>query len=348
MAIIGAKAGVSKNTVSLALRHDPQIPPKTRERIERIARDLGYAKNPVVAQLMVELRKTHPAGYQRTFALLNANLDPKAFKEHPTIPAYVEGCRRRATQHGYKLDEFWLHDPQLYGEQLNRILRARGIRGVIVVGLMKDNRLPPGFSVTWQHHAVVVTGVRTHEPTLSFASVDHHALMLETMESARRLGYQRPALVLEENIDRLVEGRFSAGFWTGQQALAEGARIPGFYAVEAARAEPSTFHAWFRKHRPDVILTLHTVVREWLADIGVHAPRDIGLIQLERRRGCEDWAGMEQHNDLTGEAAVDMLVTLLHNNETGVPLFPRATLIGGSWMDGTTVRPAESRVALSV
>ena len=78
MAIIAEKAGVSKNTVSLALRHDPQIPPHTRKRIAKIAKSLGYTKNPVVAQLMTELRKAHPAGYRRTLALLNANLDQRA------------------------------------------------------------------------------------------------------------------------------------------------------------------------------------------------------------------------------------------------------------------------------
>lgn len=338
MSTIAARAGVSKNTVSLALRHDPQIPAGTRERIERIAREMGYAKNPVVAQLMTELRKAHPAGYRRTFALLNANLDPQAFSTHPTVPAYVAGCRRRAALHGYGLDEFWLHDPALYGDRLNRVLRARGIRGAIVVGLMKENRLPSRFSVTWQRHAVVVTGVRTREPTLAFACSDHHALVLEAMERARRLGYRRPALVLEETIDRLVDGRFRSGFWYGQQALSEADRPPGFYEVEAARADRGGFDSWFREHQPDVILTLHTVVREWLAALGAQAPRDVGLIQLERRRGCEDWAGMEQHNDLTGEAAVDMLISLLHNEEIGLPAAPRATLIGASWTDGATVR----------
>lgn len=338
MSTIAERAGVSKNTVSLALRHDPQIPAGTRERIEKIARELGYAKNPVVAQLMAELRKTHPAGYRRTFALLNANLDPEAFTRHPTVPTYVAGCRRRAALHGYGLDEFWLHDPALYGDRLNRVLRARGIRGLIVVGLMRENRLPSRFSVTWQRHAVVVTGVRTHEPTLTFACADHHALVGDALERARQLGYRRPALVLEETIDRLVGGRFSSGFWCGSRALPETDRLPGFYAVEAARADPARFASWFREYRPDVILTLHTVVREWLADLGVVAPRDVGLIQLERRRGCADWAGMEQHNDLTGEAAVDMLISLLHNEEVGLPAAPRATLIGASWSDGVTVR----------
>ena len=337
MSTIAARAGVSKNTVSLALRHDPQIPADTRARIEGIARELGYAKNPVVSQLMTELRKAHPAGYRRTLALLNANQDLHAFTRHPTIPAYVAGCRRRAAQLGYTLDEFWLHSAELYGERLNRILRARGIRGVIVVGLMKENRLPSRFSVTWQNHAVVVTGVRTREPTLSFACVDHHALVLEAMEQARLLGYRRPALVLERGIDHLVDGRFGAGFWTAQQALPEAERVPAFLDVEAARGETELFHAWFRAHRPDVILTLHTVVREWLEAAGLRAPRDLGLIQLERRRGCEDWAGMDQHNDLTGEAAVDMLLAALHNDEPGFSTIPRATLITASWAEGATV-----------
>ncbi len=336
MSSIAARAGVSKNTVSLALRHDPQIPASTRARIEKIAAVLGYAKNPVVAQLMTELRKAHPAGYQRTFALLNANLDASAFTRHPTIPAYVAGCRRRAAFLGYGLDEFWLNDPELYGEQLNRILRARGIRGVIIVGLMNDNRLPPRFSVTWQHHAAVVTGVRTREPTLAFACVDHHALVLQAMEHARQLGYVRPGLVLENTIDRLVDGRFSSGFWVGQQGLPATERIPGFYAVEAARHDQTAFYAWFEQYRPDVIFTLHTVVRDWLSALGIKAPRDLGLIQLERRRGCADWSGMEQHNDLTGEAAIDMLVSLLHNEAMGLPVSPRATLIGASWASGNT------------
>jgi LacI family transcriptional regulator len=338
MSTIAARAGVSKNTVSLALRHDPQIPAGTRARIEAIARELGYAKNPVVSDLMAELRKAHPAGYRRTLALLNANQDLHAFTRHPTIPAYVAGCRRRAAQLGYTLDEFWLHSADLYGERLNRILRARGIRGVIVVGLMKENRLPPRFSVTWQNHAVVVTGVRTREPTLSFACVDHHALVLEAMERARQLGYRRPALVLERGIDHLVDGRFSAGFWTAQQSLPEPDRLPPFLDLEAARAEPARFHGWREAARPDVILTLHTVVREWLEAAGQRVPRDLGLIQLERRRGCLDWAGMDQHNDMTGEAAVDMLLSALHNEEPGLPVAPRATLIGASWTDGATIR----------
>jgi LacI family transcriptional regulator len=338
MSLIAAKAGVSKNTVSLALRGDPQISVPTRQRVEKIAASLGYAKNPVVAQLMVELRKAHPAGYQRTLALLNANQDARAFTRHPTIPAYVEGCRRRAAFHGYKLDDFWLHDPDLNGDRLNRILATRGIRGALVVGLMKENQLPQTYAPVWENIATVVTGVRTRNPTLPFCCVDHHALVLQAMEQARALGYARPALAVDARIDRLVEGRFSSGMLIGQQALPARQRIPAFLEIDAARKDPAVFEKWLRRHEPDVIFTLYNVVRAWLETLGRRIPQDIGLIQLERRRDNRDWAGMDQHNDQTGEAAIDMLVAMLHNNESGVPAFPRATLISGTWVPGATVK----------
>ena len=48
---------------------------------------------------------------------------------------------------------------------------------------------------------------------------------------------------------------------------------------------------------------------------------------------------MNQHNDAVGEAAVDMVVGQIHRNESGIPPYPRATLIGASWVDGQSVRP---------
>ncbi|MDR2675495.1 MAG: LacI family transcriptional regulator [Opitutaceae bacterium] len=338
MAAVAAAAGVSKNTVSLALRGDPQIPAATRARIEAAAGALGYTRNPVVAELMGELSRSRTAGFRRTLALVNANEDERAFERHPTIPHYVAGCRERGAALGYTFDVFWLHDPELDGARLRRILQARGIRGIIVTGLMRGNVLPERFAGLWPGFPCVVTGVRTRGPTLPFCCVDHHELVVEAVERVLRLGYRRPALVVDGVIDRLVDRRFSAGMWVGQQALPAARRVAGFYEVQAARERPGLFENWFRRARPDAILTLNRRVREWLGRLGVEAPRDIGLVQLERRRGTMNWAGMDQHNDIAGAAAVDLLAGMLQGHEGGVPAFPRATLIGGSWCDGATVR----------
>lgn len=341
MASVAKAAGVSKNTVSLALRGDPQIPPATRKRIAKIAEKLGYRKNATMAHLMAELRRTKGPRFQASLALLNANHDREAFTQHPTVPAYVEGCRRMAERMGYAVDEFWLHEPELDGARLNKILRARGIRGVIVVGLMRENILPVGYAETWAEFPTVVTGVRTREPAMSFACADHHILGVRAFEKALDLGYRRPALVLDEEIDRLVEGRFSAGVDIAARGVPLANRTEPFYKVREAMVDPELFRQWFAREEPDVLLTLYNVVRPWLAQMGLSVPKDVGLIQLEWRAGSPEWAGMNQRNDLVGEAAVEMLISMTHRQEKGVPEFPRATLIGSTWVDGETVRKVD-------
>lgn len=339
MADVAKAAGVSKNTVSLALRGSPRISANTRQRIAETARLLGYQLNPTVAHLMAEMRKNQTPGFQATLAMMNANEDPEAFSHHPTIPAYVMGGRTRAAQLGYRLDEFWLHQPEMPAARWLAMLRARYIRGIVMVGLMHRNRLPAHLAPLWQEFPVVVTGVRTREPALSHACCDHHSLALVSFEKAVELGYRRPALVLDGVIDQLIEGRFTAGFLAGQSRLQPyNRRIEPFFEVAAAREDRSIFFRWLEKSRPDVIFTLYHEVRHWIEEAGKRVPEDIGLIQYEWRSDHATWAGMNQRNDLVGEAAVDMLVSMIHRHEQGVPEHPRATLIGSHWVDGETVK----------
>lgn len=329
---IARAAGVSKNTVSLALRGDSQIPERTRSRIAEIAEQMGYRRNPVVGELMARLGSAGPNRFQSTLALFNGHHDPQAFTRHPTIPVYVAGCRRRAEALGYKLDEFWLHDPAFTGDRLARILKTRGIPGGVIVGLMKENRLPPHFMPVVESFPLVVTGVRTRDPALSFACVDHHMVALRAFEKALELGYRRPALVLDREIDDLVEGRFSAGFRTGQQLLPGKRRLPPFFEIAEARRRPRLFRDWLTPAKPDVIFTLYNEVAAWVRGAGFDVPRDIALIQYEWREKHPEWPGMNQHNDLTGRAAIDMLIGMIHRGERGAPDFPLATLIGPTWV----------------
>ena len=335
---VAQAAGVSKNSVSLALRNSPEIPSKTRRRIALLAKKMGYRKNPTVAHLMAQLRKDAGGGYKATLALINAHHDREAFIKHPTIPSYVEGCRRRAALSGYSLDEFWLHEEGLDGVKLNRILRSRNIRGVIIAGLMNDNHLPERFLTTWKKYPSVVTGVRTRDPALPFACTDHHILAMHAVENALRLGYRRPGLVLDSTIDRLVEFRFTSGYLTSLGQIPESNRVKPFHNVTEARHDQSLFKCWYAAERPDVILTLYHEVRRWLGGMDLKVPEDIGLIQLEWRPDHRHWAGMCQHNDIVGEAAVEMLISMIHHDETSITQFPRATMIGSSWVDGATVK----------
>lgn len=344
MAQVAELAGVSKNTVSLALRGSPRIPLETRERVESAAKALGYQRNAAVGVLMAELRRSGSARFEATLALLNANEDPEAFRKHPTVPVYVAGARKRAAELGYGLDEFWLHDPAISGKRLASILRARGIRGVLVVGLLQTNRLPERMRSLWEEFPAVVTGVRTRSPELSFAGSDQYSLALKAYEQAWHLGYRRPALVLDPVIDSLIDGRFTAGYLIGQQQWRGGEDpIPPFTRIAEARKDPACFHQWLKETKPDVLFTLYHEVERWLSAANLKAPKDIGLIQYEWRSQRPHWAGMNQRNDLVGEAAVDLLVSMIHHGDQGVPERAIATQVTSQWVMGKTVRAMRKR-----
>lgn len=342
--MIAQKAGVSRTTVGEALRPgSTAVSPALRERIRRIAVEVGYRKNPVLSELMAHLRRNQVHSFRGQLALVNANADREAFRKHPTIPTYVTGAERRAATLGYNFDQFWLHDPTLSGAAWLRIFRARALKGVLIVGLMDQATLPDSLREVWKQFPTVVTGVRTRNPVLSFACVDHHALVMAAFEKAIELGYARPALVMDPTIDGLVEGRFTAGMLMSQTKIPEKQRLPIFSDVAAARKDPAVFGRWLKQHKPDVILTLYNVVFDWLAAAKWRVPDDIGVIQLEWRANRPEIAGMNQHNDIVGEAAVDMLIHKIYHHEFFDESFPRATLIGATWMDGPTVRPQKAK-----
>lgn len=338
LADIARATGLSKNAVSLALRGDAQIPETTRVRVRRAADKLGYEPNALVSHLMAQLGASRTRRFRAKLALVNANRDRDAFRLHPTIPTYVAGCEARAAKLGYGFDRFWLHDPALTAERFARILTARGIKGVVLVGLMDTNRLPEALRPIWERWPTVVTGVRTRDPALAFASVDHHELVLTAFEQVRALGYRRPGLVLDDVIDRLVERRFSAGYLTAQRELLEADRLPIFGQVPRDDVPPPEFRVWLDRFRPDVLFTLYNSVLSWLAACRRAVPAEIGVVQLEWRASRPEIAGMNQHNFVAGEAAVDMVVNQLHHGEVGVPEFPRATLVGATWVAGGSVR----------
>lgn len=339
MAHIAAAAGVSKNTVSLALRGSARVSQKTRAAVERCATALGYTRNAAIGCLMAEMRRTGSARFNATLALLNANEDKHAFQTHPTLPVYIAGARRRAELLGYALDEFWLHDPKISGERLAGILRARGIRGALVIGLLQTNQLPNRMACIWEEFPAVVTGVRTRNPELSFAGADQYSLALRAYEMAWSIGYRRPGLVLDPVIDTLIDGRFTAGFLIGQQNFRpRGARIQPFTQIAQARKNLQCFQSWLNRSRPDVLFTLYHEVEDWLTRCGYNIPKDIGLIQYEWRAQRSHWAGMDQRNDLVGEAAVDLVVSMIHNGVRGIPKQPIATQVTSQWVEGKTIR----------
>lgn len=337
-------AGVSNATVSLALRNHPRIRPEVRERIQRMAAEAGYQSNPLVANLLVQLRASKASGYQSTLGLLYLGPEVGLLSTEPTFQSWIKGCRDRASALGHGLDQFSLFEPGLSPGRLARILYARNIQGVVVIGPFEKCVIPRELDPIWERTAAVVIGVRPEHPALAFVSNDQFSTAVRAVKEVVRLGYRRPGLCLHPDVDDWVEDRFSGGFLAAQRKLPAGNRLPPFDYPTPGQdpAAVARFKAWVRTHRPDVIVTVHREIESWLRSMDIRVPRDMGLVHLDRTDNVA-WAGIQQNSELVGRAAVDMVIGQLHRNEYGVPPFQKCMFISGNWVPERTVRAMPAR-----
>ena len=120
-------ADVDVSTVSLSLNQHPRIPEKTRERIRAIATELGYRPDPALSSIAASRwsSRTSESG-----VVLGFVVDQFATAE-PELKLYEEGVGLQAQTLGYRHDIFSLSEyPSV--ESLQRVIRARGIRGLVV------------------------------------------------------------------------------------------------------------------------------------------------------------------------------------------------------------------------
>ena len=332
-------AEVSNATVSLALRNHPRIRPEVRERIQRIAALAGYKSNPLVANLLVQLRASKTTAFQSTLGLLYLGPEVGLLSAEPTFQSWVKGCRDRASALGHGLDQFSLFEPGLSPGRLAKILYARNIQGVVVIGPFEKCVIPRELDPIWERTAAVVIGVRPERPALAFVSNDQFSTAVKAVKEVVRLGYRRPGLCLHPDVDDWVEDRFSGGFLAAQRKLPCEDRLPPFdYRTPAQEPKAhARFKAWMKSQRPDVILTVHREIESWLRSMGIRVPRDMGLVHLDKTDNVA-WAGIQQNSELVGRAAVDMVIGQLHRNEFGVPPFQKCMFIGGNWVFGPTVK----------
>jgi DNA-binding LacI/PurR family transcriptional regulator len=78
-------------------------------------------------------------------------------------------------------------------------------------------------------------------------------------------------------------------------------------------------------------------MEKWLSRPGKKRSH-VGLVSLDVTAIHPDWAGIEQHSDEIGKAAVDLLLGKLRASEKGIPAVPRTLQVHGQWREGRTVR----------
>jgi LacI family transcriptional regulator len=338
---IAAVAGVSHVTISRALRNDPSIPPPTARRLQQLAQRLGYRPNPLVSALLSQVRARKPRADQTVIAYLNTWWPREAWETCNTKTGQYRGAERRAAELGFRLENFWLREPSMTMPRLAEILRARGIRGVLI-GPLQHQREPIDFP--WADFTVATIGYSLHEPAIARACHAHFRGMYRAMDELIARGYERVGYITSRDFEERVNSLWGAAYRFNQHRLVTRDRIAPL--VFPGEAERGPLERWLATTKPDAVINALPGVFELLTDLGVRPPKSVGFVHLDlplhlNRAGV---TGIDQLWEIVGASALELVANQLYTNTQGVPRHPVTQLIEGVWVEGRTVaeRPEQA------
>ena len=323
--------GITHGAVSLALRNSPRIGEATRKRVQALAQEMGYQPNSMAAGLAQLKRNSTVKPIHAALAWLNFWPDSKKLRSYTEFDSYWQGARACAEKFGYRLEEFVCNDlPSL--PRLAKVLNARGISGILV---------PPGpldehwKDFHWEHFAAARLGRPSKGLPLHAVTSDQAMNTILAFDSARAKGYKRIGFVG----NRWRGWMFGAGFlWAQQTDHLTYESLPPFLFEDNCNSDETeqALAAWLEKTKPDAILTERPELMKMLEKAGHRVPEDIGVATLSML-DCPIAAGINQNPAEIGRIAILLLVSLINDNDRGVPANPREILIKGSWVDGSSL-----------
>ena len=331
---LARQLGVSQSTVSRALRDDPRVSESTRRRVRDAAAAADYRRNPVMAELMAELRRRGNR-YRGNLAWISNFQEPDHWRTAPYLQEIFIGATKQAEAMGYLLDEISV--PALGGsdQAVERVLKARGIRGLVLSGVIPPEK---PLKLAWRNLAVILIAHDMADTHFARVDEDDFGNKLLAHREARRLGYDRPAYVQTmwngREDDR--DGIEHASGW--RTAAGDPASYLALDPADSHRFK--RFAAWFREFQPDALLINDHGLLPHIQTL-TRSAAPIGLMHAHAvvHRPAENWAGLDCRQSILGATAVQMLVTRLEHHQFGPLDYPVETQVGGRWVAGASMPP---------
>jgi len=327
---VAQAAGVGVATASRALSGRPRVSELARQRVRKAADDLGYRPDPLLAAL--GSRKFRQSESRRGLGIALLNRVP------PGVGAakfYQEGVHRRAEALGYRVVPY---DCQDFGtlEPLHKEFRSLGIGAAILTPWHDGFDLLEDFD--WGDLVVVQSGRSWKRTAFECVRDDVYAGVLAVWEQALERGYRRPGFVLYRHAPMHPDDfdREAAAAQCLRLAGMEGEQLLLVHEVQ----EPfeKALLRWFRKSRPDCIITMPHGVLFYLRRHGLLENYQPGYLSLstDLASNHNNLTGLGRVEDKIGEAAVDQIDFHLRRGERGLPDRPRTISFHGEWHEGST------------
>lgn len=337
MADVARAAGVHQTTVSLALRNDPRLPRETRVRIRALAESMGYRPDPMLSALNFYRTSRDTAKTQPTIAFLMHSRKNLPAENFSADERFLKGAGQACDRMGFRIVPVPIENSPTEGTRLTRVLRSRGIYGVILASLHVTLR---EFALDWDCFSALC--IESQHLRLSLHTVANNQTGA-TRTAVRRLielGYRRIGVAVGEIEETSLGKPFSAGHLL---EIHGHHRIPFIdpllLRVGADARLAATLGAWVRRNRIDAVLSNWSNVPALLKIHGLRVPEDVGFATLDHNQLRGAAAGIRQSHELVGERAAEGLALLMKTNQRGLITLPNTTLIDGVWQDGPELPP---------
>lgn len=326
LAHIAAAAGVSRMTVSRALRGVPGVRQALRAKILRLAERSGYTPDPSLGRLMGALRRARADRYRETVAFVQTHASYAAEEEF--LGAEAQGERL-----GYKVERFRPWAEGLDGRGLSRVLQARGIRGVLLAPNVGGRH--PRYWLDWPRFATVLLGSSLVNKGLPRVQFDHYGSTFTALRKLQHAGHRRIGLVIGQSLRERAWHRHEAAY----QAYADlpGAERDRLTFFVEAEDDRSAFRRWLKRVRPEALLLDTDTRSDWLREEGggPALPLPVAAAAVGKYAGAI--AGVFCAVDQIGVEAMNVLSAQLVSKQFGLRPLPHTVFLPGEWRDGRSL-----------
>ena len=326
--------GLSRTTISDALRGSPRVNPQTAERVRAAAKAAGYESNPLTGTVMSLLRRSRSQKFRGVLAaieMVDADRPQHAVRYNERVLA---GVTERADALGFKVERFQISPNGLKLSRLDTILQTRGIHAMVV---LPASGFPDLANLRWQQYTAVYIDYFIDHPPLHCVCSDHYRSMVALLQKVHERGFRRPGLFIEITHDERLHYRWEGAFLALQKYLPKITAIPALRLPAVTRAG---FAAWFKKYDPDVVIGHHPIAVEWMKECGAKVPETHSFVCLNSLRTNGECAALDLQASHLGMRAAELVIGQLLHNELGVPIEPSLTTIPAKLLEGPTLRSA--------
>jgi LacI family transcriptional regulator len=152
MRTLARELGLSRTTLSDALRGSPRVKAETVAHVRAAAKAAGYERNPLTGAVMSQLRRSRGQQFRGVLAVLDLVEPGRPLLAARYNVALMSGISARVDDLGFKVERFVVGPEGLALQRLDTILHTRGIQGLIILPAVG---FPDLSALSWNRYTAV-------------------------------------------------------------------------------------------------------------------------------------------------------------------------------------------------